>query len=314
MSQSQEENGQPTENSVTEDNSQEEAPQDEVDSTEDEVDSQEDMEDTEEPPQSEESDVLVEKKKRPASVEPTKKQRPASVDPKKQRPVSVGPQKKFVDDVPKEQPKEQQKTSDAVLEDVEKDSCCFKVPWSRWEELIISYLHVVIAVSSGMAGAGLNTIADKIERLEGLNTSTVSDQNPTGNATACGSGNYLSDDLYIIVPVMYSVIIILFVAQVITLIVMGAERNYNHAKLVFTCLRGLISLFTTVYFIIGWTGVLGCVTLNYFAISTTLIQVVLTGVEWYKEVASLGKAFMKDFFPKNKPPKEKDNEEALNIM
>jgi len=290
------------------------------------------MEDTEEPPQSEESDVLVEKKKqRPTSVDPKKQQRPTSVDPKKQqrpvsvdptkkqRPVSVDPKKKLVDDVPKVQPIQ---TSEDGTEDVVEDvacadkCCCGNVPWSRWEELIISYLHIVIAVSSGMAGAGLNTVIDRFEHTFAPQNSTTvpTAQNPTGNATSgCEVTGYLSDDLNIIVTTIYTVIIAAFVAQVITLIVMGAKRQYSHAKLVFTILRGLITLFTTAYFVIGWTGALGCVTLNYFAISTTVIEVIITGVGWYKEFLSLGKLFLKDFCPSALPSKEK-KKAALNTM
>jgi len=301
MSQIKEENSLTQENSKTEENTKEEedVPEDEVDSQEedeDEVDTQEedDMEGTEEHHQSEVEELV----KAPEKKEKTEK---------KQRPISVEPKKKFVDDGPKEQPKKTKPTENVVEEDVlEADACCCKVPWSRWEKLIIAYLHLIMAVSSGLAGAGLSSIVQTFEDTF-ANNITVSLANST-----CPSNSYLADSVEIIVTVIYTVIIALFLAQVITLIVLGAKRNYVHADFVFLHLRALITLFTTVYFIVGWTGALGCVTLNILAIVTTVIEVVLTGIEWFKEAKKSGQEFIKDCCPQ-KPPDD-NNEQSLDIM
>jgi len=337
MSQTKEENSQANltqENSETEENTEEEAPEDEVDSQEE--DSQED-EDTEEEDETDEEDMEGTEEHHQSEVEelvkavapPVKKEKAE----KKQRPISVEPKKKFVDDVPKQQspkkqpvpkeqspkkqpvPKEQspkkQKTTGKVVDDVTvppEECCCgCKVPWSRWEELIISYLHIIIAVSSGLAGAGLSSVVQTFEDTF-QNNRTLTPSTPL-NSTNCES--YLSDSIEIIVTVIYTVIIALFLAQVITLIVLGTERKYKHANFVFLHLRALVTLFTTVYFIVGWSGALGCVTLNILAIVTTMIEVVLTLIEYFKQAKKLGIEFRKDCFPQALPD---DNVEPLEIM
>jgi len=320
MSQPKEENGQPTsfpflfvgkENSATEDNSQDEdtqAPQDEeVDShenseteenskedenTPEEVD-EEDEEGTEEPPQSEVEDIKVSEKKKE----------------KKQRPASVDPQKKFVADVPKEEPKQLKTSQDIKKKKANDRCCCGKVPWSRWEELVINYIHIVIGVSSGLAGAGLSTIAKTFEDTLGghLNITTPGALNV--NLTSCSEKGYLSDDIEIIVTVIYTVIVALFLAQVITLIVLGSKRKYIHAEFVFALMRALITMFTTVYFIIGWTGALGCVSLNPFAIFTTVLEVGTNLNEIFKQITSLGKEFKTDYCPQQLP-----DDDPLDVM
>jgi len=321
MSQTKEENSQANltqENSETEENTEEEAPEDEVDSQEedsqedteeeDETD-EEDMEGTEEHHQSEVEELVK------AVAPPVKKEKAE----KKQRPISVEPKKKFVDDVPKQQspkkqpvpkeqsPKKQRTTVDDVTVPPEECCCGCKVPWSRWEELIISYLHIIIAVSSGLAGAGLSSVVQTFEDTF-QNNRTLTPSTPL-NSTNCES--YLSDSIEIIVTVIYTVIIALFLAQVITLIVLGTQRKYVHANFIFLHLRALVTLFTTVYFIIGWSGALGCVTLNILAIVTTMIEVVLTLIEYFKQAKKLGIEFRKDCFPQALPD---DNVEPLEIM
>jgi len=324
MSQTKEENSQANltqENSETEENTQEEAPEDEVDSQEedsqedteeeDETD-EEDMEGTEEHHQSEVEELVK------AVAPPVKKDKAE----KKQRPISVEPKKKFVDDVPKQQsPKKQpvpkgqspkQKTTGKVVDDVtvppEEGCCGCKVPWARWEELIIAYLHIIIAVSSGLAGAGLSSVVQTFEDTF-QNNITLTPAAPL-NSTSCES--YLSDSIEIIVTVIYTVIVALFLAQVITLIVLGSQTRYKHANFVFLHLRALITMFTTVYFIVGWSGALGCVTLNILAIVTTMIEVVLTLIEYFKEAKKMGREFMKDCFPQALP--DDNNVEPLEVM
>jgi len=61
-------------------------------------------------------------------------------------------------------------------------------------------------------------------------------------------------------------------------------------------------MFTTVYFIIGWTGSLGCVTLNPFAIFTTLLSVGTNLNEILQQILALGKEFKADYCPSQKKP------------